>query len=58
VLTEQMQIKRLVFLDIIKEESTVLADTEDELFELDFTLMTGELSKMLNDLTAALGGEM
>jgi recombination associated protein RdgC len=58
VLTEQLQIKRLVFLDIIKEESTVLADTEDELFELDFTLMTGELSKMLNDLTAALGGEM
>lgn len=58
VLTEQMQIKRLAFLDIIKEESTVLADTEDELFELDFTLMTGELSKMLNDLTAALGGEM
>ena len=58
VLTEQLQIKRLEFLDIIKEESNTLADTADEMFELDFTLMTGELAKMLNDLTAALGGEM
>jgi recombination associated protein RdgC len=57
VLTEQMQIKRLEFLDIIKEESTALAENADELFELDFTLMTGELAKMLSDLTEALGGE-
>jgi len=28
------------------------------MFDLDFTLMTGELAKMLTDLTAALGGEM
>lgn len=58
VLTEQLQIKRLVFLDIIKEESTTLADNADGMFELDFTLMTGELAKMLTDLTEALGGEM
>ena len=51
VLTEQLQIKRLEFLDIIKEESTTLADMADELFDLDFTLMTGV------DLTCALGGE-
>ena len=57
VLTEQLQIKRLEFLDIIKEESTSLADNADEIFELDFTLMTGELAKMLIDLTEALGGE-
>ena len=57
VLTEQLQIKRLEFLDIIKEESTTLADTADELFDLDFTLMTEELAKMLTDLTDALGGE-
>lgn len=57
VLTEQLQIKRLEFLDIIKEESTTLADTADEMFDLDFTLMTGELAKMLADLTDALGGE-
>ncbi len=57
VLTEQLQIKRLEFLDIIKEESTTLADTADEMFDLDFTLMTGELARMLVDLTDALGGE-
>lgn len=58
VLTEQMQIKRLEFLDIIKQESSAMADNADELFELDFTLMTGELARMLADLTEALGGEV
>ena len=58
VLTEQLQIKRLEFLDIIKEESTTLADNADEMFDLDFTLMTGELARMLADLTEALGGEV
>jgi recombination associated protein RdgC len=58
VLTEQLQIKKLEFLDIIKEESTALAENADELFELDFTLMTGELARMLTDLTEALGGEI
>jgi len=57
VLTEQLQIKKLEFLDIIKEGSTALAEDADEIFELDFTLMTGELAKMLAHLTAALGGE-
>lgn len=57
VLNEQLQIKRLEFLDIIKEESGAMADTADEMFDLDFTLMTGELAKMLTDLTDALGGE-
>jgi recombination associated protein RdgC len=57
VLTEQLQIKRLDFLDIIKEESTALADSADEMFDLDFTLMSGELNRMLTDLTEALGGE-
>ena len=58
VLTEQLQIKRLEFLDIIKDESTTQADNADEMFELDFTLMTGELARMLTDLTEALGGEV
>jgi recombination associated protein RdgC len=57
ILTEQLQIKRLDFLDIIKEESTALADSADEMFDLDFTLMSGELNRMLTDLTEALGGE-
>ena len=58
VMNEQMQIKKLEFLDIIKEESAATADNADEMFELDFTLMTGELAKMLTDLASALGGEV
>jgi len=58
VLNEHLQIKRLEFLDIIKEESSKVADNDDELFELDFTLMTGELAKLLTELTEALGGEV
>lgn len=57
VLNEHLQIKRLDFLDIIKEESSMTAESEDEMFELDFVLMTGELAEMIADLTAALGGE-
>lgn len=57
VLNEHLQIKRLAFLDIIKEESSMTAESEDEMFELDFVLMTGELAEMIADLTAALGGE-
>ena len=58
VLNEHLQLKRIEFLDIIKEESSKVADNDDELFELDFTLMTGELAKMLTDLSDALGGEV
>ena len=57
VLNEHLQIKRIAFLDIIKEESSKIADNEEEMFELDFTLMTGELAQMLTALTEALGGE-
>jgi recombination associated protein RdgC len=34
-----------------------VADNEEEMFELDFVLMTGELAEMITDLTEALGGE-
>jgi recombination associated protein RdgC len=57
VLNENLQIKKIEFLDIIKDESSKVADNEDEMFELDFILMSGELAKMLTDLTEALGGE-
>ena len=30
---------------------------EDERFAIDFTLMTGEVARLLDDLLAALGGE-
>lgn len=58
VLDDKLQIRRLSFLDIIKEENAVEAESERERFDLDFVLMAGELAKMLKDLSAALGGEI
>ena len=58
VLTEDLQIKRLSFLDILKEQADGQAENEDERFDIDFTLMTGEVARLLADLTSALGGEV
>lgn len=57
VLTEKLEIKRLAFLDILKEEAEASAETADEQFDADFVLMTGELARLLPALVAALGGE-
>lgn len=57
ILTEQMQVKRLAFLDILKEESERRTENADELFEADFTIMSGELSQLIPQLIEALGGE-
>ena len=59
VLTEHLQVKRVTFLDILRREDggeEEKAD-EEEQFEIDFALMTGELSLLLADLVKALGGE-
>jgi len=56
-LTDQLQIKQVAFLDIIKEEAESQAETAEEQFEADFILMTGELSHFLQDFVEALGGE-
>src|SRR5688572_2087321 len=57
VLTEQLHVKRLAFLEILERESSEETENEDERFDIDFALMTGELSRMLADLAKALGGE-
>lgn len=57
VLTEQLQVKRITFLEILKRESDAEVEDEGEQFEIDFALMTGELSLLLADLVKALGGE-
>jgi recombination associated protein RdgC len=56
VLTEALAIKSIKPLDVIKENETITY-SDDERFDNDFMLMTGELSKMLTDLVEALGGE-
>lgn len=58
ILTDTLQIKRVVFLDILKEQSDGQAENEEERFDLDFTLMAGELSQLLTALVGALGGEV
>ena len=58
VLTEKLQIKRVEFLGIEKEKNDGQSEiSPEEQFDMDFALMTGELSRMLADLTQALGGE-
>jgi len=56
VLQDNLQIKRIAPLDIVKEASES-AESADEVFDSDFVLMTGEISQLLPDLIHALGGE-
>jgi recombination associated protein RdgC len=57
VLTPSLTIKRVTPLDVLKEEADPTAHNDDERFDSDFTLMTGELGRMLADLIDTLGGE-
>ncbi|MDR2787858.1 MAG: recombination-associated protein RdgC [Candidatus Accumulibacter sp.] len=57
VLDDKLRLKRLSFLDILKESTEGQAENEEERFDLDFALMTGELARLFDDLLAALGGE-
>ena len=53
VLTDKLHIKRLAFLDILKEQAEQSAELADEQFDVDFALMTGELANMFDDLLVA-----
>lgn len=60
VLTDKLHLKRLAFLDVIKEQAEKSAqgsEGADELFDADFALMAGELVKLFEALLLALGGE-
>ncbi len=57
VLTDNLTIKRIAPLDVLKENTDSKTMDVDERFDTDFTLMTGELAKLLADLVDALGGE-
>jgi len=58
VLTPSLTIKRIAPLDVIKDASDPTAANDDEQFDSDFTLMTGELAKLLDGVLDALGGEL
>ncbi|QDZ29879.1 recombination-associated protein RdgC [Noviherbaspirillum sp. UKPF54] len=57
VLTESLAVKRVAPLDVLKENADSSMQNEDERFDTDFALMTGELAKLMADLVQALGGE-
>jgi recombination associated protein RdgC len=56
VLTEQLAIKSIKPLDVLRENDSI-THSSDERFDSDFALMSGELAKLLADLVEALGGE-
>jgi len=56
VLTDSLAIKSIKALDVIKENEAVTY-SDDERFDNDMMLMTGEMAKMMTDLVEALGGE-
>ena len=57
VLTDKLEVKRLVFLDTVKPEAGADQDSQEEQLDADFALMTGQLGHFLPDLVDALGGE-
>ena len=57
MLTDKLEVKRVVFLDVVKSEAGADQESEEEQLDADFALMTGQLGKFLPDLVAALGGE-
>ncbi|MYM29496.1 recombination associated protein RdgC [Duganella sacchari] len=56
VLTESLAIKGVKPLDVLDEKDAGVRN-DDERFDGDFMLMTGELAKMMADVVEALGGE-
>lgn len=57
VLTDGLDIKRVTPLDVLKENQDSAAQNEDEQFDSDMALMTGELARLIEGMVEALGGE-
>lgn len=58
VLTSKLEVKRLQFLEMTKDSADGGQLDAQEQFDIDFTVMSGELARLLNDLAGALGGEV
>ena len=58
VLTEKLEIKRLDFLDVVRDQIEGSAEDAEALFNAEFALMTGELARLLPAVVEALGGEV
>ena len=55
VLNEKLQLKRVEFLEMSKDSADGGELDEAEQFDIDFTVMAGELAKLLDDIVRALG---
>ncbi|MCK9261422.1 MAG: recombination-associated protein RdgC [Azoarcus sp.] len=58
VLTDKFEIKRIDFLDVVRDQIDGQAEDEEALFNAEFALMTGELGQLLPAVVEALGGEL
>ena len=59
VLTENLQLKKVAFLETVFEGAAAApGDTQDDNFDADVAIATGELRKLIPDLLEALGGEV
>lgn len=58
VLTERLEVKRLDFLDIVRDQVDGEKEDAEALFNAEFALMAGELQRLLGALVRALGGEL
>jgi recombination associated protein RdgC len=57
VLTEAGQIRKLKMLDVVLKESEDAKGRDEDNFDADAAILTGELSQLIPDLLEALGGE-
>ena len=59
VLTDTLQLKKVSFLETVFEGAAAApGDTQDDNFDADMAIATGELRKLIPDLLEALGGEV
>lgn len=58
VLTDGLQVKKLAFLDVVFDVINVGMTLDNDAFDADVAIATGELRKLIPDLLDALGGEM
>lgn len=56
VLTDSLTIKTVKALDVLDEKASITMNDEER-FDSDFALMSGELAKLIADVVEALGGE-
>ena len=57
VLTEKLELKRIDFLDVVRDQIDGTAEDAEALFNAEFALMTAELGRLLPAVVEALGGE-